>query len=84
MTAQAYRIGAITPGILLGCVPIVISTVLGDGFLAILGALLTAGAVGDVFVLWLLRDVPPSTKVIDHPTRAGCIVLHEQKTSYES
>lgn len=78
MTARAYRIGAMMPGIVLGLLPIVISTLTGDGFLAVLGALLTAGAVGDVYVLWLLRDVPASALVIDHPTRAGCIVLHEQ------
>jgi len=77
MTARAYRFGAIMPGILLGLLPIGISTITGDGVLAILGAILTAGAVGDVYVLWLLRDVPGSARVIDHPKRAGCIVLHE-------
>ena len=81
MTARAYRIGAITPGVVLGLLPIVISTLIGDSFLAILGALLTAGAVGDVYILWLLRHVPSSTCVIDHPTRAGCIVLHESSIS---
>jgi hypothetical protein len=77
MTAQAYRIGALMPGVILGLLPIAISTLTGDGFLAILGALLTAGAVGDVYVLWLLRGIPASTLVIDHPKRAGCIVLHD-------
>lgn len=75
MSAHAYRIGAILPGILLGILPIIVATLIGDGFLAILGALLTAGAVGDVYVLWLLRDVPSDAMVIDHPSRAGCIVL---------
>jgi Putative zincin peptidase len=78
MTARAYRFGAIMPGLVLGLLPIAVSTLTGDGFLAVLGALLTAGAVGDVYVLWLLRDVPSSVQVIDHPKRAGCIVLHEQ------
>ena len=78
MTARAYRIGAIMPGIVLGLFPIVMGTLIGEGFLTVLGALLTAGAVGDVYILWLLRQVPQSTFVIDHPTRAGCIILHEQ------
>ena len=78
MAARAYRIGAILPGIVLGLLPVVISTLTGDGFLAIIGALLTAGAVGDVYVLWLLRDVPSDARVIDHPERAGCIVLYHQ------
>jgi len=77
MTAQAYRMGTMMPGLLIGLLPIVIGTLTGDGFLAVLGGLLTAGAVGDVYVLWLLRHVPATSSVIDHPTRAGCIVLHE-------
>lgn len=81
MTAQAYRFGAILPGIVLGIVPIIIATLNGDGYLAILGALLTAGAVGDVYVLWLLRHVDPSAYVIDHPKRAGCLVLDKESQS---
>jgi len=81
MTAHAYRIGAMIPGIVLGLLPIGFGTVTGDGFWAVLGALLTAGAVGDVYILWLLRRVPASTFVIDHPTRAGCIVLHDKPLS---
>jgi hypothetical protein len=82
MTARAYRIGAIMPGILLGLLPIIAATLIGDGFLAVLGALLTAGAVGDIYILWLLRYIPATTYVIDHPNRAGCIVLHGQSISY--
>lgn len=81
MTARAYRVGAMMPGILLGLLPIVVGTLTGDGFLAVLGGLLTAGAVGDVYILWLVRHVPATTLVIDHPTRAGCIVIHEQSRS---
>lgn len=77
MTARAYRIGAAVPGILLGILPIMIATLLGNGFIAVLGALLTAGAVGDVYVLWLIRRVPSTTYVIDHPKRAGCLILHD-------
>lgn len=78
MTARAYRIGTVVPGIVLGIIPIVIGTIVGSGFIAILGALLTAGAVGDVYVLWLLRRVPATTYVVDHPKRAGCLVLSDQ------
>lgn len=78
MPISAYRVGVVVPGIVLGILPVVIATILGNGVLAILGALLTAGAVGDVYVLWLLRGVSKTARVIDHPTRAGCIVLHDE------
>ncbi|PJF20556.1 MAG: hypothetical protein CUN56_15570 [Phototrophicales bacterium] len=81
MTARAYRIGAVMPGIILGIFPIIIATATGNGFIAILGALLTAGAVGDVYVLWLIRHVSPTTYVIDHPKRAGCLTLHDAPSS---
>ena len=79
MPISAYCVGVVVPGIVLGILPVVIATIIGDGVLAILGALLTAGAVGDVYVLWLLRNVKGNAQVIDHPTRAGCIVLYEEK-----
>lgn len=80
MTAKAYRFGTVLPGILLGVVPIFYATIVGDAFVAVLGALLTAGAVGDVYVMWLIRSVPASAIVQDHPKRAGCIVLGAGET----
>jgi len=77
MDISAYRVGVIVPGIVLGILPVILGTMMGDGFITVLGALLTAGAVGDVYVLWLLRHVPEGAQVVDHPTRAGCLVLHD-------
>jgi len=84
MPITAYRVGVVVPGIILGIIPVVIATIIGDGVLAVLGALLIAGAVGDVYVLWLLRKVPADARVIDHPTRAGCIVLHDAPINKEN
>ena len=74
MPANAYRLGAVAPLVLLGVVPAVAGTLAGWGGVAAFGWLLTAGAAGDLAVLWLLRGVPPGALVADHPSRAGCLV----------
>ncbi len=75
MTARAYRIGAATPGVILGLVPSTASLVTGDGFWLLFGVLFTIAAGGDALILWLLRGVPSLRLVQDHPTRAGCLVM---------
>jgi hypothetical protein len=75
MRADAYRLGALLPGLMTGLVPYVMALVAGDGTMTILSATMISGAVGDLFVVWTLRDVPPSAQVIDHPEKVGCIVL---------
>ena len=74
MAARAYRIGAMTPGIVLGVLPALIGLALGGGVVFLFGLLFTLAAGGDALILWLLRDVPPEWLVEDHPTRAGCLV----------
>lgn len=75
MPARAYRIGAALPLFITGVVPWLLALLTGSGVLAALGALLISGAAGDLFVLWIIRDVPANARVIDHPTNAGCFVL---------
>ncbi len=72
--AGAYRLGAVAPLVVLGVVPAVAGTLAGWRGAAAFGWLLTAGAAGDLAVLWLLRGVPARALVTDHPTRAGCLV----------
>jgi hypothetical protein len=74
MHITAYRIGAVAPSILTGLVPFVLALIGGSAVLATLSALLIAAAIGDFYVLWLLRDVPDSADVRDHPEKAGGIV----------
>lgn len=75
MSARAYLIGAATPGVVLGLLPVAIGLLAGWGGWMWFGLLFTLAAGGDALILWLLRDVPASRMVIDHPSRAGCIVL---------
>ncbi len=74
LPARAYRLGAAAPLVLLGIVPALAGTFVGWRAAAAFGWLLTAGAAGDLAVLWLLRGVPARAPVSDHPTRAGCLV----------
>ncbi len=77
MSARAYRIGAATPGLVLGLAPAAASLATGSGFWLLFGVLFTIAAGGDALILWLLRGIPPGRLVQDHPSRAGCLVLGE-------
>ena len=84
MSARAYRIGAITPGLALGLVPCGIAWVTGSGMWFAFGLLFTLAAGGDALILWLLRGVESRQLVVDHPTRAGCLILDPTALSAEA
>lgn len=75
MQARSYRMSAVLPGLLLGAVPFVVSLAAGAGWLAIISMWMLATAIGDFMIVWLIRDVPPTSLVQDHPDRAGCQVI---------
>ena len=81
MPARAYRIGAATPGIVLGLVPCVIAWATGSGQWMTFGLLFTLAAGGDALILWLLRGVGGRQFVVDHPTRAGCLIVEPDALS---
>jgi hypothetical protein len=74
MSARAYRIGAVTPGVILGLVPVALGLAMASGAWFLFGLLFTFAAGGDALILYLLRGVPPDSLVSDHPERAGCYV----------
>lgn len=75
MPITGYRIGVILPLIVTGIIPVIIGTATNIGWLTGAGAGLVSGAVGDLIVLWVIRGVPASSQVIDHPKNAGCYVV---------
>lgn len=77
MPAGGYRVGVILPLIVTGILPVVIGTATNTGWLTVAGAILVSGAVGDLFVLRVIKDISASAKVIDHPENAGCYVVEE-------
>jgi hypothetical protein len=74
MQAGAYRISVALPGLILGVLPTAASWLLGSGALVLFGALMLITALGDLMILWLIRDVPATQLVLDHPSEAGCLV----------
>lgn len=74
MLARAYRIGTVLPGLVTGLIPVLAGWITGSAPLALIGAFMSTGAVGDLLILWIIRAVPGDRLVIDHPTRAGCFV----------
>lgn len=75
MPARAYRIGAATPGVVLGLVPALLGLALGLGGVFWFGLLFTLAAGGDALILWLLRGVEGHRLVEDHPEKPGCSVV---------
>jgi hypothetical protein len=75
MSAWVYRAGAGLPAVLLGVGPYVAGILLGSFAMSLFGALFIVAASGDLLVLWLLRKVRGDALVLDHPSRAGCLVV---------
>lgn len=77
MLASGYRVGVILPLIFTGILPVVVGTLANLGWLTAAGAILISGAIGDLLVLWVIRGVAGTARVIDHPENAGCYVLED-------
>lgn len=80
MPATGYRIGAALPLFLTGVAPWLAALLLGSPVLAVLGGILISSAIGDLYVLWIIREVPGSARVLDHPSQAGCYVLLDESS----
>jgi hypothetical protein len=74
LPANAYRVGAAMPGLLLGVGPVLAAIATGNGWLAAFGTLFLVAAAGDILILWMLRDVRASSSIQDHPSQPGCVV----------
>jgi len=75
LNIQAYRWGAAVPGLILGIVPALLGIITGNGIIMLFGLLFTVAAGGDAIILWSLRKENARELVLDHPTRAGCIII---------
>lgn len=75
MRADAYRLGAAMPLIVLGILPYLAALATGNGFLMGFSFLFTFSAAGDMMILWIIRSLPAATQVQDHPTKGGVMVF---------
>ncbi len=71
MRARAYRLGVVTPGIVLGVVPSVAGIITGNGWVMSFGLFFRFVAGGDFLILWLVRRVAGRALVEDHPTKVA-------------
>lgn len=75
---SAYVIGALTPLIILGILPTLLSFAIGSFAMLFVGIIMIASAMGDVLiVLKVLRHKQTSDDVLlyDHPTEAGSVIF---------
>lgn len=78
LPARSYRIGAATPGVVLGLLPALVGLGFEIGGMFWFGTFFTLAAGGDALILWLLRGVPSERLVKDHPSKPGCLLLPER------
>jgi hypothetical protein len=77
MPARAYRWGGALPGLVTGGLPVAVGLAFGQPVVLLLGAFFLLAALGDAMVLWAIRRVPATARVLDHPSLPGCLVLKE-------
>lgn len=75
VSAGAYRLVTLAPGILLGLFPLVGGVAIGWYHAAQFGAALLGAAGGDLCILWALRHVPTSMLVREDPSDALVLVV---------
>lgn len=73
--AHTYRVGALSPILIMGVIPYLVSLIIGHAWLVNFALFFILAAGGDLLVAWILRGVERDAMVLDHPTRVGCIVL---------
>jgi dolichyl-phosphate-mannose--protein O-mannosyl transferase len=77
ISAGHYKIGLLTPAMVLGVIPLVLALSVKSWPLFLFAAIMLLAALGDFFALWAIRRVPARQLVVDHPTRVGCEIFHE-------
>lgn len=72
MSLRAYRFTLLLPVVVTGFLPAVAGIAIGSHWIAVYAALMIVSAVGDMEMVWRLRDLPGETLVRDHPDELGC------------
>lgn len=74
---KIYRISLILPLIVMGIIPVIIGFFsMSLKFFAI-GIIFIWAASGDIYIFYLLRNIYPQAKILDHSEKVGCYVLYE-------
>ncbi len=75
LQARRYALAVALPGLILGVIPCLIGWVTGSAVITLFGAVMLAGAVGDMLILGLLTTVKGAARVQDHPSKPGFQVI---------
>ena len=78
LTIRHYRLGALTPLIILGILPLLLAYPLRSVPLLLWGILFVTSAAGDILMIWKLRKEPAFLLVQDHPKEAGCMIFEPE------
>jgi hypothetical protein len=78
LRVQHYIIGAFMPAIVLGFLPAGLGIVTGRIMPLLFGIFFSFAAGGDFLIVWLLRNQPKNTLVLDHESKVGCYILEKQ------
>lgn len=79
ISAAAYRIGIVLPGLVVGLGPAIAGYAFDHPATLLFGGLFFGAAAGDALGLWAVRDIPAATLVLDHPTRVGCRIVSQHE-----
>lgn len=71
LQVKHYILGGIMPLFIMGIIPTIIGTVLGNGLYISIGIFFTWTSAGDIISLFMLRKFKSNTMVSDHPYRMG-------------
>ncbi|MDX1429240.1 MAG: DUF3267 domain-containing protein, partial [Rhodothermales bacterium] len=72
MSLTAYRFTLLLPLVVTGVVPAIVGIVIGSGWVTVYAALMIVSAIGDMEMVYRLRELPGTTLVRDHPHELGC------------
>ena len=72
---QAYALGGMMPGLVMGLLPALAGLIIGNLLLFLFGLFFSMAASGDLLVLWMLRHQKKDALVQDHPEKIGCYVF---------
>lgn len=78
LLVKHYRIGGIMPAVILGFLPFIYSLLFGNVFCLIFAIFFTIAAIGDFYIIYLLRNENKNSMVLDHPSVVGCFIYREK------
>jgi len=70
-----YELALMMPGIILGLIPVIIAFNTASILLLYYGLFMLMGAGGDIVLLFMLRKVPNTKKILDHDSEVGFYIL---------